>query len=365
MRVIQIHAGIHKTGSTALQHRLARLAPDLAGHGIALPGFGPRGQGHHALSAFQHEPEACARAWARVARSLRATDAPRVLLSSEHFISAEPEALKAALDGLGPHEVRLHFYVRPHVGLFTSLYLQRIKAGVVRTGPVEVAHGYASRPEFDYVPAIERYIDVFGPEAVRVREFDPARFEGGSLMADAWAFLDLPAALRDRALAEGDAVLNPSPSAEQAALLFAVAARLRAAMARRLDPQVLRRSLAALFGELCARLADPATRYRLPLTLQEAIAESAGPARAGFARRLDRPASDAFLHEPLQRPDPIAPVPFEAVAASLSATAAAATRRGWAAVARSIDHLTAELRPADGALLRLDGLAPLQSEGLA
>jgi hypothetical protein len=369
MRLIQIHAGIHKTGSTAIQHRLARLVPDLAEHGVALPNFGSRGHWHHALAGFASEPEAAERAWGKLARKLRRSGAERVLLSSEHFVSADPEALKAALERLGPHEPRLHFYVRPHVGLYTSLYLQRVKAGAAVVAPTNFAESYSQGAEFDYVPAIERYIEVFGADAVRVREFDPDRFEGDSLIADAWDFLDLPADLLPKAVGEGDTVVNPTPTAEQAVLLIALARRLRAAMDRGADPQPLRRALWSLLTDLRARLPEGGSRYRLPLTLQRAIAAHTEPARASFADRLDRPASPAFLEESLHPPEPMGPIPFEAARASVAAAAATLRKGGWADLATVTERFAADLMPEPGpggmAILRLPTPRTDRAEALA
>lgn len=357
MRMIQIHAGIHKTGSTAIQHRLARLVPDLAAHGVALPNFGSRGQRHHALAGFATDPEGTEWAWDKLARNLRRSGAERVLLSSEHFIGADPEVVKTALERLGPHQPRFHFYVRPHVGLYTSLYLQRVKAGAAVVAPTNFAESYSQGAEFDYVPAIERYIEVFGPDAVRVREFDPDRFEGGSLIADAWHVLDLPPDLLAKAVGEGDTIVNPTPTAEQAVLLIALARRLRGAMDRGADPQPIRRALWTLLTDLRARLPEGGSPYRLPLALQRAIAAHTEPARAAFADRLDRPASPAFLSEPLHAPEPMGPIPFEAARAGVAAATTTLRKGGWDDLATVTDRfaadLTAEPGPEGMAILRL------------
>jgi len=369
MRLIQIHAGIHKTGSTAIQHKLARLAPDLAEHGVALPFFGSRGTWHHALAGFAANSEGCERAWARLARRAGKSDADRIVLSSEHFIRADPVALRDALAGMGEHEARIHFYVRPHVALFTSLYLQRVKAGAVTTSPMELAASYATSPEFDYVPAITRYREVFGADAVRLRAFEPERFEGGSLISDLWAFLDLPPALLATATEDGDCIVNPTPTAEQAVVLMALAGRLRAVMGWRGGPQPVRRALSTLLHELRARMAGPSTAYRLPMELQRAIKAQTEPGRAALAAHLDRPASDAFLTEPLVAPVPLAPIPFAAVTDSLAATAAMLRGRDWAAWAEATEGFAARLiaRPGpDGTdLLHLPAPRILQQEGVA
>lgn len=367
MRLIQIHAGIHKTGSKAIQHKLARLAPDLAAHGVALPNFGGRGNGHHALAGFTTAPEACAQAWGTLEAALDAAPQGRVLLSSEHLIGADPERLKAALDRLGPQRTRLHVYVRPHVALFTSLYLQRVKAGSAIAAPATLAETYAQGPEFDYVPAIERFIEVFGPEAVRVREFDPDRFDGGSLIADAFAFLDLPAALLPRATEGGDEIVNPTPTAEQAALLLALARRLRPALPEGQDAQPIRKALSTFFTALRAGLPDPGNRYRLPMPLQHAIAAHTAPQRAAFAHRLDRPASAAFLSEPLAAGAPLGTLPLAPLRDALAATAARLRDMGQPALARVTDALAHELQAAAGpaGLALADLPAPRTTEAAA
>lgn len=369
MRLIQIHAGIHKTGSTAIQHTLARLAPDLADHGIALPNFGSRGHLHHTLAGFATDPDGCARAWAKLARKLQKSDADRVILSSEHFISADPAALRDALARLGDETPQVHLYLRPHVGLFTSLYLQRVKAGVATGDPMTLAETYATSPEFDYVPVIERYLDVFGEGAVKLREFDPSRFEGDSLIADVWAFLDLPPALLAKATAGGDTIVNPTPTAEQAAILLALGNRLRAVMGWGRDPQPMRRTLWTLLTELRARLDGPGTPHRLPMALQSAIKAQVEPGRVALAPRLDRPASAAFLSEPLAAPLPLAPIPFAAVSDSLAATVAMLRERGWRdwadATERFAARLTARIGRDGTALLRPPGNPLPMAEGLA
>jgi hypothetical protein len=360
-RLIQIHAGIHKTGSTAIQRMLARLAPDLSAHGIATPGIGNKGSGHHILASFANDPDGCEKAWAKLAGRLERETSDRVLLSSEFFVNADPKALHTALSTLGPHEVRIQFYVRPHIALFTSLYLQRVKAGIALADPTDLAESYARSAEFDYAPVIEAYIDTFGADAVRVREFVPSAFEGGSLMADVWSFLDLPAPLLQQAEVLGRDVVNPTPTAEQAVVLIALARRARAAMGSAFQPRALRRSLAYLLTELRARLPGQATRYRLPMDLQSAIADHMDGPRAAFARHLDRQPSAAFCAEPVTASSPLAPIPFQPVRDALAAVADMAHERGWTSLSRVVTRFADSLRrivaPNGGDLLDLRALS--------
>lgn len=349
MRLIQIHAGLHKTGTTAIQHTLARLAPDLAAHGVALPWFGNRGHWHHALAGFATDPDRTAEAWGKLARRVARTDAQRIVLSSEHFIGADPVALRYALTRLGEARVQIHLYLRPHIALYTSLYLQRVKAGAVSAGPIDVADAYATAPEFDYVPVIAQFTEVFGAAAIRLREFDPARFVGGSLIADLWDFLDLPADLLDAATEGGDMIVNPTPTAEQSLLLLALAARLRAARGLVQDPQPLRRALSLLHDALRNRDGGASTAYILPMRLQHAIKAQCETARAALAPRLDRPASAGFLSEPLARPGPLAPIPYATAIDSLTATAQGLRDRDLPDWAAATERFAARLTAQPGA----------------
>ena len=369
MRLIQIHAGIHKTGSTAIQHTLARLVPDLAAHGIALPYFGDRGHWHHALAGFASNPARAAEAWGKLARRVARTDAQRIVLSSEHFIGADPVALQAALTRLGPAQVQIHIYLRPHVALFTSLYLQRVKAGVVTASPLDLAEPYATAREFDYVPALARFTETFGADAVRLREFDPTGFTGGNLIADLWDFLDLPADLLETATEGGDVVVNPTPTAEHALLLLALAGRLRTAPGLGHNPQAMRTTLALLHDTLRARDTGLSTAYRLPLRLQRAIKDHFEPARAALAPRLDRPASAGFLSEVPAPPVPLAPIRFDAVTDSLAATATGLRDRDLPTWAAATERFAARLRARTGddgtAVLKLPAPRATLLEGAA
>jgi hypothetical protein len=369
MRLIQIHAGLHKTGTTAIQHTLARLAPDLAQHGVALPYFGSRGHWHHALAGFSTDPERTAEAWTKLTRRVAKTQADRIILSSEHFIGSDPVALRDALARMGDARVQIHIYLRPHIALCTSLHLERVKAGVATSGATDLTRVDRASAAFDYVPAIARLTEIFGPDAIALREFAPAQFTGASLITDFWDFLDLPTALLDTATEGGDVIVNPTPTAEQALLLLALATRLRGARGPSADPQALRRTLSLLHDALRTRSHGPSTPYRLPMQLQRVIkAQFDGP-RAALAPRLDSPASAAFLSEPLARPVPLAPIPHAVAVDSLVATAHGLRERDlpeWADAVDDFAHRLNTTPGADGtALLSLPAPRAAMLEGAA
>src|SRR5208283_2111335 len=81
-----VHIGIHKTGSTAIQHTLFNNARQLAAHGILYPRYhaAPVGDFNHRQLAWEIEAGAvdlaALRNWAKY---LAQTDAHTVVLSAE------------------------------------------------------------------------------------------------------------------------------------------------------------------------------------------------------------------------------------------------------------------------------------------
>lgn len=208
MRII-LHAGMHKTGSTAIQR--AFCAQPIAG--LATPG-GPRlNQSDDVQLLFQQgaalEKFRAARYGhldaARLARwrdevanrwraALASCTAPVFLITAEDLSAPDfgPEALHrlaGLLQSARPDaRVQVLAYVRPPVSFMQSAYQQRVKEGkrsALDLDPLGLWPGYRAR--------LEKFDTVFGPDAVTLRAFDPAGFPGGDVVADMAAFLGVPA----------------------------------------------------------------------------------------------------------------------------------------------------------------------------
>ena len=137
MRKLVIHAGFHKTGTTALQHSLSASEPALRSHGwnypvlshgnsqsdsalaLAKRGWGWKGGGSKPIPM---------KTWDRlVARINR--DSSNSVISSEFFselLLADIEKIKAAYP---KHDVRIVFTMRALDKLFPSNYQQALKGG--------------------------------------------------------------------------------------------------------------------------------------------------------------------------------------------------------------------------------------------
>lgn len=138
MRQLVIHAGLPKTGSSALQVALARHGdyleqqgvhyPDLGSVAAARAGATTSGNGA-SIAAFlngndQHQVsmETCLKAIAEAPR-------PKVLLSSELFYSARPDRLAGFLERVrtAGFEPRVVFFVRSLYEWAWSAYVQNVK----------------------------------------------------------------------------------------------------------------------------------------------------------------------------------------------------------------------------------------------
>jgi hypothetical protein len=197
-----IHAGTHKTGTTAIQRFLAGNREPLARAGFYYPRSGcwhPEFPGHHNLM-FELTGDArfdpAAGTLSDLVRELARERPANACLSSEAFEYLHVRedvlvALRDALAGLG-YRPRVVLYVRAQDDYAESLYTELVKHrsstsftefldGVIAHGIVRYGLGGAYR--FDYTKLADGFGRVFGADAVIVRRY---RDEGtaGALVDD-------------------------------------------------------------------------------------------------------------------------------------------------------------------------------------
>ena len=134
MRVLFIHAGPPKTGSTAIQIFFRDNAEALARNGVYWPQAGTELRGYCHLDLVQafNSPPETSTALQSLARELNENGRPgRVLISAEQFAKrlVRPQYLAAVEDyfhdlGYGIHVIA---YVRPQPALINSLFAQHVK----------------------------------------------------------------------------------------------------------------------------------------------------------------------------------------------------------------------------------------------
>jgi len=128
---VLLHIGPYKTGTTAIQRSLHQHRADLAAHGVLYPGSSPR-QRRASWAAVGRsprgaEPVAMA-AWRRMLREVEGASAQRVVVSSEDFTSAPPEAVQGIVGDLGADRVHVLMVIRPLEKLLPSSWQQRVKS---------------------------------------------------------------------------------------------------------------------------------------------------------------------------------------------------------------------------------------------
>ena len=217
-----LHVGMHKTGSSSIQHRLAAAAsPDF--HYVDL-GRSPNHSGGM-FAAFSSEPEryhffrrqgiAAEQARAvgdevrhRLAAEL-STEGPGLrIVSGEDITTIDPEGLATLRDFLAPlsRETRVFAYARAPRSFMESAFQQRVRGGM---GALNFASLYPM-----YRKRFLRLEEVFGRHRVQLAPFDAARFPDRDVVADFCGRfgLDVPAGPRLE--------LNRAHSRRATALLF-------------------------------------------------------------------------------------------------------------------------------------------------
>lgn len=228
-RRLLLHAGLHKTGTTALQKFLHREAGALAGRGVLYPRTGRIGRSfdHHSI-AWQLTGDRRYRAELgtldQLAAEIAAFDGDAIV-SSEGFgtLLAAPDGLAPLLrhPALGGHDLTLLLYLRDQASFSESLFFEMLKHGMAeeaaRFGDAVLTQGQVRYREwtfhFDYWALAERIAAEPGL-TLAVRAY--ADLAGGSTVSDFLGFAGLGG------VAAGDLGerANPRGSLGDAVVLF-------------------------------------------------------------------------------------------------------------------------------------------------
>lgn len=199
-----IHCGLHKTGTTALQHFVAKNAQALLDAGLHYPSSGTSfGAAHHNLAWELSRDRRFTRKLGTLEDMLRQTSwgGRDTMVSSEDFETSllTPERwspLVEALRGLG-YNVTFVVYLRDQASYLRSLYLENVKhdcgdefSAVARSA---IERGVYSLRDwtfcFDY-DLIGRQLSRVPNARVVFRSFE--RLVGGSIVPDFFALLGRP-----------------------------------------------------------------------------------------------------------------------------------------------------------------------------
>lgn len=212
MRIV-LHAGMHKTGSTAIQQAFCAHPPAHLPAGLTTPG-GPRlnlsddvqllFQTGPALEKFRaarygNLNSVALLRWrddlaARWQAALTQARAPVFLISAEDLSAPDfsADALQRLVDFLraARPDARIEAlaYIRPPVAFMQSAFQQRVKEDKPAARDLDLASlwpGYRAR--------LEKFDTVLGRDAVILRGFAPSDFPGGDITADLGRILGVTA----------------------------------------------------------------------------------------------------------------------------------------------------------------------------
>jgi hypothetical protein len=257
---ILLHIGPHKTGTTSVQSAFHAARRELARRGIRYAG-----PDRHAVGAAQAAIETpgsdgrrvhSIRPWRDLVREVGRASSERVVISSEWFADAEPDAIRRIVGELGKERVRVAVTLRPLASILPSQWQQYVAAGstigyepwlesVFADSGQSDATRFWHRHRHDML--IARWAEVVGPGRVTVVVVDDDNRE--VVLRAFEALVGLPAGIL---VAEPDRQ-NRSFTVAETELLRA----LNAALARAVDDPNLRLNLGLYGSAAVMRLRVP------------------------------------------------------------------------------------------------------------
>jgi len=198
MKRLIVHAGLPKTGSTALQVFLARNAATLRRRGFDYFALGEFDEGRAGKISSGNgflvarsllpdgDPNAAERPAAHLsalARAIAASPCQTGIVSSEYFAHCDPAKLKAwagALREMGC-EARMMYFIREQAQALCSMYVQYVKRSHCRETPeAYIERTYRGVPYLMHARFYATQCDSFGAGNVICRTYESAlRAEGG------------------------------------------------------------------------------------------------------------------------------------------------------------------------------------------
>ena len=195
---LYIHAGTHKTGSTAVQDFFYENRAKLAEDGIHYcHGAGMWGPNAHLLPVSLVDADLQLLAWPRldperiwhnIIADYHASGCKDLLLSSEFFTPEYQETELPNLHNLktllGEKTVRFIFYVRPQDERLNSGYAQLVHSGGRALQQSFEDYMDASHKSHDYAWLLQEYEKVFGRESLLVNRYYRDDFMDGNVCRD-------------------------------------------------------------------------------------------------------------------------------------------------------------------------------------
>jgi len=189
-KIVYIHIGPHKTGTTTIQHGLALNEKSLRNKGVLTPKSGrpyPNNGGTHNLSWELRIPNSRVYnpkhgTWKDLLSEIESDRRiKKVILTSEDFCLLDEGAIHSIRDYLSSYEVKMIIYLRRQDEAHQSLWVEFAKnranlpiVGSFMEWLEEYDYGIRN---YDYLGIISKWESVFSKENMILRIFDPGQFD--------------------------------------------------------------------------------------------------------------------------------------------------------------------------------------------
>ena len=195
VRRLVIHAGFHKSGTTALQEAFDAQSEQLRSQGVVYPNIGRKA--HHRIAwALTQKPWGWNKKggkvtprkhWDQLAKSINSSDEEMILISSEFFSELSGDAIRTIFSEIKNRKVEVVFTVRPLVKLLGSSYQQYLKYGI-KADYTTWLHSVLDKPGESKInptfwqrhfhgKVVARWVDVLGASNVTVIIVDESKPE--------------------------------------------------------------------------------------------------------------------------------------------------------------------------------------------
>lgn len=193
-KLVHLHIGTHKTGTTVLQQTLAENPQTLAQQGYLYPRAGWHQYAQHFLAfekkgsvntgmTFEGET-----AWSDLRQEIDQFDGNNIIISSEEFSTlTAPDKIIELKEELKNYDIRVYIYLRRQDAIFESIYNQQTKDWLSpRIESIEecIACPEIIYPLFDYYAFLTRWASIFGKEHLAVRNYSELRQKNISTVDD-------------------------------------------------------------------------------------------------------------------------------------------------------------------------------------
>jgi hypothetical protein len=190
-----LHVGFHKSGTSALQESFASQRDELQKLGVLYPSIGKKA--HHRIAwALAQKPWGWKargaeltpyRTFARMARLINISSAPKILLSSEFFSEFDADQIQKLASKIKGRQIKILFTLRPLAKLLSSSYQQYLKYGI-KADYVEWLHSVLDEPGVSKInptfwkrhlhgEVVAKWVEAFGKDNVTVVIADEKRPE--------------------------------------------------------------------------------------------------------------------------------------------------------------------------------------------